>query len=115
MMWLSSDENGILEPIEDEESQDCIMDLPQPLSLIFDLRVESLQLEDEIDHVLNALRMSQELEYILAEERLSIQKEHIINLYQYLDKERLEHSLDAALKDLDSVLDAVLCRIKQIK
>ncbi|XP_073155555.1 uncharacterized protein [Henckelia pumila] len=112
---VADDENGIPESTEDEESQDRIMDLPQPFSLTFDPRAESLKLEDEIDHVLNALRKSQELEYIVAEERLSIQKNHIINLYQQLDKERLELSPDAARKDQDSVLDAVLCRIKQIK
>lgn len=112
---VADDENGVPESTEDEESQAPIMDLRQPLSLTFDPRVESLKLEDEIDHVLNALRKSQELEYILAEERLSIQKDHIINLYQQLDKERLEFSLDTARKDQDTVLDAVLCRIKQIK
>ncbi|KAI3459397.1 hypothetical protein Pfo_016060 [Paulownia fortunei] len=113
---LSSNANGTsgLFP-KNEESQDCKMSSPPTLSSNFDHRVESLKLEDEIDHILDALRKSQEIEYRLAEERLSAQKNYILNLYQQLDKERSDLSRHTSSKDQDSLLDAVLSRVDQIK
>lgn len=86
------------------------------LSPIFDYRVETLKLDHEIDGILDALRKAQEFEYRLAEEKLYGQKTYIINLYKQLEKERSELSKHtSASENQDSLLDAVLSRISQIK
>ncbi|KAL0368102.1 UNVERIFIED_CONTAM: hypothetical protein Scaly_1029100 [Sesamum calycinum] len=86
-----------------------------PLSSKFDHRVESLKLEDEVDQILDSLRKSQEIEYRLAEERLSAQKNYILNLYQQLNEERSDLSRHTSSEDQDSLLDAVLSRVDQVK
>lgn len=86
------------------------------MSSHFDYRVESLKLDSEIDQILEALRKSQEIEYRLAEERLSAKKNYIINLYEQLERERsvlLKHT--SLSENQDSLLDAVLSRISQVK
>lgn len=86
------------------------------MSTNFDYRVESLKLDNEIDHILDALRKSQEIEYRLAEERLSAQKNYIINLYEQLERERSDLSKHTSVSEnQDALLDAVLSRVSQIK
>lgn len=109
---LSSNSNGAL-GFAKNESQD--QETGSPLSSKFDHRVESLKLEDEVDQILDSLRKSQEIEYRLAEERLSAQKNYILNLYQQLNKERSDLSRHTSSEDQDSLLEAVLSRVDQVK
>ncbi|KAH0634115.1 hypothetical protein KY290_038482 [Solanum tuberosum] len=88
---------------------------PPKMTSNFDHRVESLKLEDEIDQTLQALRKSQNFEYRLAEERLLVQKNYIMNLYEQLDKERSDLSSHTTMVETDTLVDAVLQRVDQIK
>ncbi|KAG8373075.1 hypothetical protein BUALT_Bualt12G0133000 [Buddleja alternifolia] len=99
----------------EEDPHDCEKVSPPKLSSNFDHRVESLKLEDEIDHILDRLKKSQAIEYRLAEEKLLAQKNFILNLYQQLDKEKCDLSRHTSSKGQDSLLDAVLNRVNQIK
>ncbi|GFZ07493.1 CDPK adapter, putative [Actinidia rufa] len=87
----------------------------QILSGNFDLHIESLKLEDEIDEVLRALRKAHESEYQIAEARLVAQKNYLLNLYQQLDKERSELSTYTLSYDKEALIDAVQNRVDQIK
>ncbi|XP_055813527.1 protein OBERON 2 [Solanum dulcamara] len=88
---------------------------PPKMTSNFDHQVESLKLEDEIDQILQALRKSQNFEYRLAEERLFVQKNYIMNLYEQLDKERSDLSSHTSMIETDTLVDAVLQRVDQIK
>lgn len=88
---------------------------PQILSGNFNLEIDSLKLEEEIDQVLRALRKAQQTEYKIAEERLLGQKNCLLNLYQQLNKERSELSMATSSDDQDALLEAVLKRVDQIK
>lgn len=88
---------------------------PQILSGNFNLEIDSLKLEEEIDQVLRALRKAQQTEYKIAEERLLAQKNCLLNLYQQLHKERSELSMATSSDDQDALLEAVLKRVDQIK
>lgn len=88
---------------------------PQSLSGIFNLEIDSLELEEEIDQVLRALRKAQQTEYKIAEERLLAQKNCLLNLYRQLDKERSELSMAKSSDDQDVLLEAILKRVDQIK
>lgn len=111
----SPNANHVLE-LPQNELEDCRLGSPPVLSSNFDYRVESLKLDNEIDHILDALRRSQQVEYRLAEERLSAQKNYIINLYEQLERERSDLSKHASLSEnQDLLLDAVLSRVSQIK
>ncbi|XP_057783430.1 uncharacterized protein LOC131001164 isoform X2 [Salvia miltiorrhiza] len=115
VVGLSPNANGLLE-FPKSKLEDCQLGWPPVLSSNFDYRVESLKLENEIDHIMDALRKSQEIEYRLAEERLSAQKNYIINLYEQLERERSALSKHTSLSDnQDSLLDAVLSRVSQVK
>lgn len=113
---LSPNANGESRIPNDEEPQDRESGPPPALSSNFDHRVESLKLEDEIDHILDALKRSQKIEYRLAEERLMAQKNYILNLYQQLEKERSDISRrKSSSKSRESMLDGLLERVDQIK
>lgn len=107
--------NGALEIPKNVESHGGEIDWARPLDPFFDYRVESLKLEDKIDHVLDALRKSQEVEYRLAEEKLSGQKHYILNLYKQLDLERSKFSRHTSSDDQESLVGAVQDRISSIK
>jgi cell division septum initiation protein DivIVA len=81
--------------------------------------LESLKLENEIDHVLLALQKSQESEYKMAVEMLYAQKNYLLNLYQQLEKERSDLKSELAHRtsseDSYTFLDTVLSRVNQIK
>ncbi|KAK4388590.1 hypothetical protein Sango_2465600 [Sesamum angolense] len=83
---LSSNSNGAL-GFAKNESQDQETD--SPLSSKFDHQVESLKLEDEVDQILDSLRNS--------------------------TKERSDLSRHTSSEDQDSLLDAVLSRVDQVK
>lgn len=86
----------------------------QIMSTSSDHRFNSLKLDYEIDHVLQALKKSQESEYKIAKEKLCAQKNHLHNLYQQLNKERSELGSRTS-PDQDACLDVILNRMDQIK
>ncbi|KAJ8747452.1 hypothetical protein K2173_008749 [Erythroxylum novogranatense] len=89
------------------------MSLPYVLSKFTDFCSESLKLDDEIDHVLEALQIAQEAEYKLAEERLYAQKKYLQNLYQQLEKERTALACRTGKTSTNALLSAVLKGVKQ--
>ncbi|KAL6975372.1 hypothetical protein U1Q18_024167 [Sarracenia purpurea var. burkii] len=107
--------NNELEVTDDEETPNFETGSPQILSGNFDLQIESLKLDDEIDRVLQALRKAQESEYKIAEERLLAQKNYLLKLHEQLNKERSKLSARTSSNDPDALLDAVLNRVDQIK
>lgn len=107
--------NGILELANSDKPRENKTDLPGNLSSHFDHRIESLQLDEDIDQVLQSLRKSQEVEYNIAEERLFAQRNYIMNLYEQLDKERSQLVNHTSLTDSELLLSAVMERIEEVK
>lgn len=103
-----------MEVVNHLEPMDVPTDSPSvPVS--FDWQTESQKLEEEVDHVLQALRKSQEMEYKVAEERLYAQKDYLASLYQQLDSERSELTRHITSTNQDNLLSAILNRVDQIK
>ncbi|GMN46708.1 hypothetical protein TIFTF001_015875 [Ficus carica] len=103
-----------MEVVNHLEPMDNPTDSPNvPVS--FDWQTESQKLEEEVDHVLQALRKSQEMEYKVAEERLYSQKDYLASLYQQLDSERSELTRHITSTNQDNLLSAILNRVDQIK
>ncbi|KDP40187.1 hypothetical protein JCGZ_02185 [Jatropha curcas] len=88
---------------------------PDILSISSDYQAETLKLEDEIDQALYQLRKSQASEYKIAEERLYAQKKYLQNLYQQLEREKLEMTRRRSGTKTDASLSTVLNRVDQIK
>lgn len=107
--------NGILELANSDKPRENKTNLPGNLSSHFDHRIESLQLDEDIDQVLQSLRKSQEVEYNIAEERLFAQRNYIMNLYEQLDKERSQLVNHTSLTDSELLLSAVMERIEEVK
>ncbi|KAL3505931.1 hypothetical protein ACH5RR_031313 [Cinchona calisaya] len=112
---LSHIENGALELKNHEVPPEKRTFSPPLLSSKFDHRLESLLLEDEIDHILLELKKSQESEYRLAVETLSVQKKCIQKLYEQLNHEGSEVSQHASPTDANALSDAFLSRVDRIK
>lgn len=112
-------ENAALCVTNGQDPLDIKTSSEHTLSIAFDPRLESLKLENEVDHVLLALQKSQESEYKIAVETLYAQKNYLLNLYQQLEKERSELKSELAHRtssaDSYTFLDAVLSRVNQIK
>jgi hypothetical protein len=112
-------ENAALGVTNGQDPLDIRTSSEHTLSIAFDPRLESLKLENEIDHVLLALQKSQESEYKMAVETLYAQKNYLLNLYQQLEKERSELKSELAHRassaDSYTFLDVVLGRVNQIK
>lgn len=112
-------ENAALCVTNGQDPLDIKTSSEHTLSIAFDPRLESLKLENEVDHVLLALQKSQESEYKIAAETLYAQKNYLLNLYQQLEKERSELKSELAHRtssaDSYTFLDAVLSRVNQIK
>ncbi|CAH9108945.1 unnamed protein product [Cuscuta europaea] len=100
---------------EDKEQENNRTAPSGMVSSNFDHRVESLQLDNEIDQTLQSLRKSQELEYNIAEERLFAQRNCIINLYEQIDKKRSQLLHHSTFTDLEPLLNALHERIELVK
>ena len=112
---MSNHDTEALEVTNHQETPEFGTSPLQILSGNFDLHIESLKLEDEIDEVLRALRKTHESEYQIAEARLVAQKNCLLNLYRQLDKERSELTTYTLSYDKETLLNAVQNRVDQIK
>nr|XP_043628437.1 uncharacterized protein LOC122599896 [Erigeron canadensis] len=111
---LSQCETDTLEVSNFKEPSQRGIAVPQISFSNFDYRLESVELEQRIDKTLALLKKSQETEYRVAEKVLTTQKKQLLDLYEELNKEKVNLAKCSPSSD-PSVVHAVLKRMDQIK